>query len=647
MPRVHNSRKTLWALRFASMACAAALAAGCAGANVANGRTVSVPTVTPPDDRYKGLNEERDPVTRVRLGKDVLVPQRAEQDPLPDEEVGPFELRGETLASALQMLLDDYDVSLAFETDKAMSARISVANLRGGLDEVVGRVCDLANLYCDYRKGVLTVKETETFVVDLPPVTVAATSNSSNSAISGGGSSSSSNSNSSSSNSSNSSSSSSNDAEDAYEQIAEGLKAIIGQEPTVDTTTRVIIYTASQRAQANALKYFERLRKNTALIIYETHIWEVTLNNDNRTGIDWSALYKSGDWGLDIKFPGGAPDGGAAPISITPSWTGSRRFTPQAVLEFISEHGTVKTVSQPQLTVLSGSSASLQVEQSENFVSGVSRTPSTVSGVPDTVTTTTQTVQSGLSMNISSAWDRSTVYGAINISINELLSFDKFKPDTNTTIQLPKTTTRGLQTQVRVRPGDAILIGGLVTQKDIYSGSGPGFAKPLLTTSRQAKAQNTELIFLLRPRVVAYDAGTDADTPAAVPAPKEGYISDTPEQIEREREALRVAEDDKPAKKARGGKKVSSGLPRGIAAEALAPAPVGDGPAEGEAKGKKSKKDKMERAEQAPKPTLQEKDPGSADTPRDFKPLTGDAPAEMAPVPLGVPAVPEEGVIVQ
>lgn len=487
------------------------LASACAQVNVPDPRTTDVPTVTPPLDRYKGVNERRDAVTRIKLGRDVLVPHVAGQDPLPNDVVGPYELRGETLASALQLILDDYDVSLAFETDAALTTRITVANLRGPVSKVVNRVCELANLYCRHEDGVVTVKEVETFVVDLPPLSETSSS-------SGGGSDSSSDSSSSSSSSSDSGSSDS-----VYDDIVEGLGAIIGGTPTVDSTTRVMIYTASQRANKYAKQYFERLRKNTALIVYETHIWEVTLNNSNRTGIDWTSLINNiGNIDLDVTIPGGAPavTGGATPISITPTYDGSADVTAEMVLEFISEQGTVKTVSQPQLTVLSGSSASLAVEQSQNFVSGVTRTPSTTPGVPDAVSLTTDTVQTGLSMDVTSSWDQSTVYGNIAINLEELLDIDVFQPDANTTIQLPQTTSRNISTQIRVRPGDAVLIAGLVTERDDFSGSGPGLLKPFLNTSRAASVRNTELIFLLRPRVIVFDIGDDTDTVGIVDAPK-------------------------------------------------------------------------------------------------------------------------------
>lgn len=545
-----NFRVRLLALLFPLL-----LAPGCAQVSAPDGRTVDVPTVTPPVERYRGLNEHRDAVTRVRLGKDVLVPQALREDPLPEEEIGPFELRGETLASALQLILDDYDVSIAFESDAAMNQRITVANLRGKVGEVVDRVCELANLYCHHERNVLTVKDTETFVVDLPPLNFAASGALGTAAAS-------------------------------YDQISTGLAAIVGTTPTVDTTTRVMIYTATQKAHHNAMRYFDRLRKNTALIIFETHIWEVNLSNENRTGIDWSGLFNNvGNFNIDITLPGGAPTGVATPISITPTYTGNSDITSEGVLEFISEHGTVKTVSQPQLTVLSGSSASLEVQQNENFVSGISRSTNATTGV-DTVSTTTETVETGLLMTVTSAWDRSTVYGTLDIQLDELLNIDEFTPDVNTTIQLPKTTARNLQTQIRVRPGDAVLIAGLVTERDDYSASGPGFMKPLVQTARKAKTTNTELVFLLRPRVIAFIQGDEADTVPVIDAVQERL----PGALERKEELPPATEDltenvealfrasgvegapvPEPVPSEPAIYKKSNALPLGISPEALAP----------------------------------------------------------------------------
>lgn len=453
--------------RYSTLICAAAFVlAGCAPVERPGDQSVDIPAPAKSREKMKGVNENYQAVTYIPLENDVLVPKALRSDPLPDVYVGPYELRSETLAGALQLILADFDISMAFETEAGLTERITVANLSGRLPTVVDRVCGLADLYCSYKDGLLTVKETETFVVDLPPL-----------------------------------------GEDAgLDQITTGLSSILGEdaeEPTIDTTTNVVVYEASSRTAKYIEEYFERLRKNTALIVFETHIWEVTLSDANRTGISWTGLLESvGNFDIDFNIPGAAPAGTASPITITPTFNGGD-FNATTIFQFISEYGTVKTVSQPQLTVLSGSEATLSVQNSANYVSEVTRTVDDVGD--ETFSITTDTIDTGLNLTIGSGWDESTVYGTIDITLNELLALDNFVSGDGTTVQLPNTSARSLQTQVRVRPGDAILVAGLVTESDNNTESGPGFMKPLFPTSRLASTDTSELVFLFRPRVLVYE----------------------------------------------------------------------------------------------------------------------------------------------
>tara|TARA_B100000686_G_scaffold344590_1_gene427500 strand:+ start:1302 stop:2867 length:1566 start_codon:yes stop_codon:yes gene_type:complete len=472
-------------LKAATLAGLVAISA-CAPVEAPGAQSVDIPAAVKPREKMQGINEQYHPVTYIPLANDVLVPKPIKSDPLPDVFVGPFELRSETLAGALQLILSDYDIALAFQTDAGLTERITVSNLSGRLPEVVERVCALADLYCNYRNGLMTIKETETFVVDLPPI--------------GDGS----------------------GSDDIASGLANVLESQAGpdvdvSEPIVDPTTNVIIYQASNRSARYAEEYFERVRKNTALIVFETNIWEVTLTDENRTGINWTAMVSSlGNFDIDITLPGGAPTGTAAPISISPSFNGSDDVTADAVFEFISEYGTVKTISQPQLTVLSGSEATLSVQNSTNYVSEVTRTVDDVGD--ETFSISTDTIDTGLSLTIGSGWDESTVYGTIDITLDELLNLQNFVGGDGTTVQLPNTTARALQTQVRVRPGDAVLIAGLVTESDTHNTSGPGFMKPLFPTSRLASTDMSELVFLFRPRVVVFETKDMRDRKALMEA---------------------------------------------------------------------------------------------------------------------------------
>ncbi len=463
-----KNKMSRWGCRSLMGVCCIALL-GCADVQTPEGRSVNIPPPGSPSPRERAINEGPDGITRVPLGKDALIPKAEADDPLPSDIVGPYELRGETVAAALQLILAGYDMPLAFETDQGLERRITVSNLRGTMEDVVNRVCGLGDLYCSYEKGTLVIKDTETFVVALPPLGEGV----------------------------------------SFADIATGLEALTGVAPTIDNTTRTMIYTATHRNSKQAADYFKRLRGNTAMVVYETYIWEVQLDSINSAGIRWENLADLGTFNTGISLEGSLSNQVGTPISIGLPTKGPVNFAVSDIVQFISEQGAVKTISQPQLTVLSGSSASLRVAETINYIESLSRT--TDDQGDQTVATTAGTVDTGFTLSIASSWDDSTVYGAIDIDLQEFLGFETFDAGSDDTLQLPRTSERTLSTQVRVRPGDSILIAGLVRERDEFSKTGPGMMTPIVPTGRTAATTNTELVFLLRPRVIVYETAEDAE----------------------------------------------------------------------------------------------------------------------------------------
>ena len=450
----------------------------CAMVGVPDSRNVNIPPPTVADSRSTAINERPDSVMYLPLGEDVLVPEVAEDDDFPSEMVGPFELRGETLAGALQLILADYDISLAFETQEGLTRRVTVANLRGDLGKVVHQVCSLANLYCAYEDGTITIKDTQTFTVTLPPI--------------GTG-----------------------DETAFLDDVAAGLTAILGEgapPPIVDPTTRTLVYMATQRTADIATRYFQRLRANTAMIVFETYIWEVSLNSGNSTGVDWSKLGSIGKFNTGITINGNVGADFTNPISIGLPTTQDFDGTSGDIVSFLSQFGAVKTISQPQITVLSGAEAELRVADTQNYVSEIS---TTLDEGQSTTSVNTDSVDTGFTLTIGSTWDKSTVYANFAIELTDVKQIDDFTfSDTgddggSTVIQLPQTSERQLSTQIRVRPGDSVLIAGLVRENDNFDSRGLGLMQPILPDSRTAQTENLELVMLLRPRVIVYTANND------------------------------------------------------------------------------------------------------------------------------------------
>lgn len=442
----------------------ALLLGACADANVPGARDVDIPPPRTADTKGDGINEGPDAVMYLPLGHDVLVPEAEGGAPLPAVMVGPYELRGETLAGALQLVLDEADIPVAYESDEGLNRTITVTNLKGELGSVVDRICSLADMYCSFENGILVVKEEQIFTVSLPPI---------------GG-----------------------EQQDAFLQtVTDAVANITDREVQSETATRTLIYRATQRTADMVSRYFQKLRASTALIVFETYVWEVSLNAGNSTGINWEEIAALGKFRVGLRFPGGADESLGNPVSIGLPTQGDIDLDAGDVISFISDYGAVKTISQPQITVLSGSSARLRVADRQNYVASITRS---VDEGEVTVSTTTDSVDSGFTLSIQSGWDNATVYGTIDILLQEVRDIETFDDNPDAVVQLPQLTERELQTQVRVRPGDSLLIAGLVRESDNFTENGPGANTPFFPTSRAAQSRNIELVFLLKPRVLVF-----------------------------------------------------------------------------------------------------------------------------------------------
>ena len=447
-----------------SLMLTALLFSSCAPVDVPGARTLNVPAPKQADARPDAVNDRPESVLYLPLGNDVLIPTVPPSDPLPDDIVGPFELRGETLAGALQLIFSDYEIPIAFETEEALTRQVTVVNLRGPIGRMVRRVCGLADLYCSYEDGTLVVKESQTFTVSIPPVT---------------------------------------GESDLLTTVATGIEAITGITPIVDAGTRTVIYQSTQRNSDLVERYFQRMRNSTAMVVFEVYIWEVVLSNDNASGINWEEVVKFGSGDLLTGFSvTGSVNPDLSPISIGLPTKGSVEFGADEVFQFISSFGAVKTISQPQITMMSGSESTLRAADTINYVSSLERT---IEGDEVAVSTQTDTVDTGFTLTIGSNWDNATIYSSINIELESFQEFDSFDTGVaGSQIRLPITTERALETQVRIRPGDSLIIGGLVRETDQYQNDGPGIVSPILSTSRSANTENVELVFMMRPRVVVY-----------------------------------------------------------------------------------------------------------------------------------------------
>jgi MSHA biogenesis protein MshL len=136
------------------------------------------------------------------------------------------------------------------------------------------------------------------------------------------------------------------------------------------------------------------------------------------------------------------------------------------------------------------------VGQSTTFVSRVGS--QIVNGVAQS-TADTQNLRTGLEVSLTGEAHDATIYTRINISITELLALKRFTA-LGVDLNLPEVADREIKTQIRCRPGDTILLGGITVsraQDDAQEGLG--------IFSKVKSTKQTELVVTIRPRLLLFD----------------------------------------------------------------------------------------------------------------------------------------------
>lgn len=357
-----------------------------------------------------------EPVRYMPLGHGVLIPDVVTTQKLPREDIGPYELRGETLAGALQFILSEFEIPLAVETNLALERKVTIANLNGRLDLMVEQLCVMSDLYCVYKNQVLSVQATHDYAVTIPP---------------------------------------SGASVDIIDDVAKSIEKVIGKEAVVDKSTRTIVYNSSRKQAATLARYFEKLRANMALVNYEVGVWSVTLDPIHQQGVLWEKLLHDSQ-GRAKEVAGLYAGEYGAPVSIGLPGDVGDAYGMYDISKFLSEFGYVKAVSKPTISVMSGANGLWHVKEND--------------------------VEEGdeannVKISLASLWDGASVFSDLDLELSGDLD-------------------RQIKTQMRLRPGDSMILAGMMRQRV----EGKGRAKKELTD---------ELVVMLRPKVVVYKARKD------------------------------------------------------------------------------------------------------------------------------------------
>lgn len=293
------------------------------------------------------------------------------------------------------------------------------------------------------------------------------------------------------------------------------------QQVIVNRLTGTIMVTATRKNLYNIESYLDTLRKTlNRQVLVEARIIEVQLNDALKYGIDWNFL---GDirWLNTI----GAPLGGFGNVTTTLDAslkTGSFRLgytggNTSVLLSALKTQGEVKTLSNPRINVMNGQTALLTVGRNTNYISKVTTTTTTAAGSAPTISYSVETgnVLSGIILGLAPYINnKGEISLTITPIISDLVSLNDKNIGTDSanqiTISIPIVDLRELSTTIKVRSGEMIVIGGLISNKQNHNdekvpllGEIPWLGT--LFTRKDNTDSRSELVVVLQPYLITND----------------------------------------------------------------------------------------------------------------------------------------------
>ena len=281
-----------------------------------------------------------------------------------------------------------------------------------------------------------------------------------------------------------------------------------------DTLNNSLLVRSSPRDYKRILDALKQLDLVPLQVLVEATIVEIRLAGNLEYGVQW-------------QFFGGQPSGNRNDQRSVFSWDGSQDgaginpISPgfnwalikngdiiRATLSMLAGDGLVNVLSSPSVMVLDNQTAKIQVGQQVPVATSQQQGTSTT----DRVVNTIEYRDTGVQLSVK---PRVTPGGLVQMEIEqEVSTVDESSPSA---LNSPTFITRNITSNVAVRSNQAVVLGGLIQDNREQGRQGvPGlYDLPViggLFGETTKKADRTELVVVLTPRVIASDQDVEAVT---------------------------------------------------------------------------------------------------------------------------------------
>ncbi|MBT0882542.1 pilus (MSHA type) biogenesis protein MshL [Campylobacter sp. RM12640] len=299
--------------------------------------------------------------------------------------------------------------------------------------------------------------------------------------------------------------------------------------PTINANAGLITVTSSNEILDRIETYLNQVQESLKKqVVIDVSIIEVSLNKSHKTGIDWTQFNLGFDTtGASLTNLIGNTANGTIILTDKKNtsnvfwgktdkgrWHGDENIAINmginltGMINFLKESGDVKVVSSPKIATLNNQQALITVGDTYNYKLKGSSTTTDSGSTGDA--DEEKSIFVGILLNIlPEISDDNKIMLRINPSISELINIEDKKVKDGYRVVAPDTKQKKLSTVVQVRDGETIVLGGLITDSELFSKNGIPVLQdiPLLGKlfgSKQKSKEKTELVFVITPHVVDF-----------------------------------------------------------------------------------------------------------------------------------------------
>jgi len=267
--------------------------------------------------------------------------------------------------------------------------------------------------------------------------------------------------------------------------------------PVIDKAAGLITVTGTKRQITQIDQYMKDvINRLTKEVLIDVKIYSVELSNAHHTGIDWS--------NFSMGVNGGSKPVRARYLGGAESVFNSSYFNIAGFLNFLAQNGNVNSLSNPKIVTLNNQKAIISVGDTIYF-----KYASSVVNNPNSAPATQYTISSQFVGVVLDITPQINDNGDIILSISpRISSFKDLNQLTSVNRDMPPDTTDNtMQSIVKLRNNETLVLGGLITKNESLNVNGVSVLKEIpiikyLFSSKDRVTSKKELVFVITPHIM-------------------------------------------------------------------------------------------------------------------------------------------------